>query len=623
MIRFSSLILVLTFTASLRAADPIVLNVDLTEAPRKLFKSTMTIPAKPGPLTLYYPKWIQSEHQPSGPINELSGLKISAAGKTLAWKRDDVDLYAFHFTVPDGVTSIDVSLDYLVPGDKGGYGSGPAATAKLAILSWYLVTLYPIEPGHHFRETMVKANLRLPEGWDAGTALPIESRKPGFIQYETASLETLFDSPAVCGQYFREIPIGPKTGTKHYLSLIGDSAASVAIDPKWVVDSGRLVEEAYAVFGARHYRSYRFLTTLSDIIGYNGIEHHESSDNRMPEKGLTDESFRKTGIGELWSHEFVHSWNGKFRRPASMCLPDYQAPMKTDLLWVYEGLTQYYGYVLGVRSGLTTPEVGRELLAKVGDWSRLQKGRAWRSLADTARAAPFLYNARAEWSSRRRSVDFYDEGLLIWLDADTLIREKTDGKKSLDDFCRAFHGGKDGQPRVVPYTFDDIVAGLNGVVAHDWKTFLERRIVAADAPPPLDGIGRGGWKVTFKDEPTDFLKAKDAENKSVSLQSSIGLALNADGKIVDVISGTSSDKAGLGPGMKILSVNGRRWDADRMRDAVKATYSGSEKLELMVENGEHVLTKTLDYAEGAKYPQLERVASEPDRLGEILKSRAK
>jgi predicted metalloprotease with PDZ domain len=616
-----SLFVLLAAAWPARAAEPMELNADLTEAPRKLFKATLKIPAKPGPLTLHYPNWIQGEHQPTGPISDLSGVRISSNGKPVAWTRDDVALNDFHCTVPDGATALDVSLEYLVPGDKGGYGAGPASTAKLAILNWYLLTLYSLEKGQHVRDVSVKASLKLPAGWKCGTALPIESARDNVTQYKAVSLETLLDSPALCGQYFREIPIGPDGGPPHFLTLACDSPDGLKVDDKWLAAYGKLTAEAGALFGARHYKSYRFLISLTEQFGHNAIEHHESSDNRLPERMFLDEKYRDTGAGMVTAHEYVHSWNGKYRRPAGLSTANYQDPMKTRLLWVYEGLTEYYGFVLAVRSGLWPKERGLDNWAEVADWAGNEKGRTWRPLEDTA-AANHLYTSRNEWSRRRRGVDFYDEGALVWLDADTLIREKTNGAKSLDDFCRAFHGGGTGGPEVKPYEFEDVVAGLNAVVAHEWKGFLEARLKGTAEAAPLDGVKRGGWKVTMKTEPNDLRKVINEENKSINLTSSIGLLLSAEGKVTDVVPGSAADKAGIGPHMRVAAVNGRRFDAERLGEAVAATDGGKAKLDLLVENGDFFATYPLDYAGGARHPHIERDDTYPDRIGDIFKPRA-
>jgi predicted metalloprotease with PDZ domain len=606
----------------LRAADPprpIELSVDATEAPRKLLHARLVIPVSPGPLTLYYPKWIPGEHAPTGPITELSGLKLRAGGKAVAWRRDDVDLYAFHCTVPDGADALEATLDYLAPSTRDAFTSGISMTERLAILNWNQVLLYP--KGRPVREQTARASLTLPPGWKLGTPLPVEATKEAHTQFKEVSLETLVDSPVLCGVHFKEVPLACKDGPPHFLVLACDSAAGLELAPELKAQYERLVAEAGALFGARHYHSYRFLVTLSDAFRPDGIEHHECSDNRVPERFLVDDAYRKQWEMWLLPHEYVHSWNGKYRRPDGLATTDFQQPMKTKLLWVYEGLTQYLGHVLAARSGLFSPELSRENLAVIADWARSQRGRTWRPLQDTTTAAPHLYSARGEWASRRRGVDFYDEGTLLWLDVDTLIREKTEGKKSLDDFCQAFFGGKDGAPEVRPYSFDDLVKALNEVAEHDWKGFLEKRLTGTDAEPPLDGLARGGWKAAYRDKPGDLLKTRDGDDKTVNLTASIGLLLKEDGQVLDVIPETPADRAGVGPGMKVLGVNNRRMTADRLREAVAATRSGREKLVLLLENHDYFKTVTLDYADGAKYPHLERVSGKADVLGDILRPR--
>ncbi len=613
----SALLAVLSTTA-LRAGEsrPIEISVDATQAPRKLYSAHLVIPAKSGDLTLYYPKWIQGEHQPSGPINDLAGLKLSAGGKPVPWRRDDLDLYAFHCTVPDGADRVEADLEYLIPGDKGGYGAGPATSSKLAILNWYLVALYPT--GKPVREIPVRASLKLPPGWKAGTALPVESQEGDTTRYKVVSLETFADSPALCGLHFREIPIGPTDGPPHFLVLACDSAAGLEMGDELKGHYGKLVEQAGKLFGARHYRSYRFLVAMSEMLGHNAIEHHECSDNRMPERMMVDGQFHKLVLSSVLPHEYVHSWNGKFRRPEGLATPDFQKPMRTRLLWVYEGLTEYYGFVLAARSGLLSPELSRQNLALIAEWARNQAGRTWRPLEDTATAAPFLYTSRQEWSHRRRSVDFYDEGALLWLDADTLIREKTGGKKSLDDFARAFYGGSDGAPEVRPYSFDDIVKALEGVVEHDWRGFLEKRLRSTDAEPPLDGITRGGWRVVYKAEAPELLKSTEGLIKQVDLTGSVGLLVGDDGKVSGVVPGKAADKAGVGPHMTVVAVNGRRMTPDRLREAVAATAGGKSRVSLLLENGDYFLTCDLDYAGGARFAHLERDPARPDRIAEIL-----
>lgn len=598
---------------------PIELSVDATEAPRRLLHATMKIPVSAGPLTLYYPKWIQGEHSPSGPVADLSGLKMKANGKPILWKRDDLDLHAFHCIIPAGVDTLDVALDYLGAAKDAGGGLGasaPCMTPQLAIVNWYMVLLYP--KGQPVRDIPIKADITLPKGWKLGTAVPVEAEKDERTQFKTVPLHELVDSTVLCGKHFKEVPIGKD----HYLVLACDSAAGLALSPELQKNYERLVAEAGALFGSRRYRSYRFLVAMSDHINHFAIEHHECSDNRVPERFLIDDAYRKSWHAWVLPHEFVHSWNGKFRRPEGLATSDYQQPYRTKLLWVYEGLTQYLGFVLTARSGLYTLDLSRENYALIGDWAKNQRGRTWRSLEDTAVAAPHLYYARSDWASRRRGVDFYDEGALLWLDVDTLIREKSGGKKSIDHFCQAFFVGKGGTPDVKPYNFQDIVKALDSVVKHDWQAFLERHISVTEGDGPLDGIARAGWKLAYADKPGDLFKARESDEKAINLSASIGLLVGEDGKVTDVIPGKAADKAGIGPGMKILGVNDRRFNTERFREAIAATAKGQQKLRLLVENQEYFRTVTLAYADGDRYPQLQRIEGKNDLLAEIFRPRA-
>src|SRR5262245_32203064 len=446
--------------AAFAQQQTIRLRVDASDAPRKIFHADLTIPASPGPMSLFYPKWIPGEHAPTGPVTDLAGLKISAGGRPLEWRRDSVELYAFHINVPRGATSVDVKLDFLSTSENSGYTSAASATSELTILSWNQLVLYP--QGKASDDIQVDAELQLPEGWKFGTALPVARSNGSNVQFKTVSLTTLVDSPVLAGRHFRRFELSPGASPAHYLDIAADTEQALNASPELIERYKRLVKEAQALFGATHYREYHFLLALSDEIAHFGLEHHESSDDRSRENSLTDPVSQMVGAG-LLPHEFVHSWNGKYRRPDGLATRDFEQPMKGDLLWVYEGLTEYFGWVLTARSGLRTPESNRQFLALDAAMLDNRAGREWRSLADTAVAAQLLYEARSDWESLRRGVDFYDEGLLIWLEADMIIRRQTQGRKSLDDLCRAFHGSPSGPPEVRSYSFDNLTEALNGV----------------------------------------------------------------------------------------------------------------------------------------------------------------
>jgi predicted metalloprotease with PDZ domain len=609
----------LALATPVSAADqpPIEVTVDLTSVARRVVHARLTIPANPGPLTLLYPKWIPGTHGPIGPISEQAGLRVSAGSEPLSWKRDDVDTYAFTVTVPEGAKSVEVTFDLVLqPAGTGSWLGTTLTTAstKIAILNWNELLVYP--KSEKALGLPFAASVTLPVGWKFGTALTTDKAQQSHISFATVSLEELIDSPLLCGEHFKEVPIGPVDGPKHRVVLACDSAAGLEIPQDLKDQWGRLVVEAGKLFGTRHYRAYTFLVALSDQTGFFAVEHHECSDNRMPEKALVTPSMR-AAVAALMPHEYTHSWNGKFRRPGEMIVPDFQQPQKTRLLWVYEGLTNYYGWVLATRAGLWSADDARASLAMQADRMSTSRGRTWRPLDDTAVANFVILPAPQGWTSYRRSLDYYDEGTLIWLEADVLIRQKTKGEKSLDDFCRAFHGGPGGKPSVKGYTFDDLIAGLNAVVAYDWKAHFARRVSLPNETPPLEGITSSGWKLTYKETASGLFETAENVNKSTNLMPSIGVLIG-EGKVLDVVPDSAAAKAGLAPGMKIAAVNGRKFSADELKLAVADTKSGG-KLELLTETGDFYKTFKVDYKGGARYPALEQIADTPDLLGEIFK----
>jgi len=596
------------------ATGPITLSVDATEAPRKLFHARMTMPVSPGPMTLVYPKWIPGEHGPTGPIINLAGLKITGSGKIIPWRRDDVEMYAFHFEVPAGVREIEVALDFLSPTFAGGFTAGASTTSHLAIVTWNQLLLYP--EGANISDVTFKTNLTLPAGWKFGTSLPVSNQSASRVDFAPVSLERLVDSPVLAGEYFLAIPLSANPSNE--IDIAADNNADLAISPELTTALKRVVSEAVSLFGATHYTHYHFLLTLSDHTAHFGLEHHESNDSRVSERALLDEALRDVSLGVL-PHEFVHSWNGKYRRPAGLATPNYQEPMKGELLWVYEGLTEYLGNLLAARSGLWTEQQYRDHLAEVAADLDQRPGRMWRPLIDTTIAAQLLYFAPDEWGSVRRGVDFYDEGWLIWLDVDTKIRELSGGAKTLDDFCKRFHGAPSTEPMVKTYTFDEVANTLNEVAPFDWRNFLTTRLNSTDFHAPLGGIERSGWNLAYQPKPNGFLKDYEQVRRGVELGYSIGLRLNEDGRIADVIEGMAAAKAGIGPGMKVLGVNGKAYSADILREAIKKTTDPRHrKIDLTIDNEGHLENHQLTYAEGEKYPVLQRDATRPDVLTRII-----
>ena len=616
--------LALAYPILAQTKAPLVkLTVDASDAPRKIFHATLEIPANPGTLTLYYPKWIPGEHGPTGPIQDLTGLKFTAKGQTLLWRRDLLDGWTFHIEVPAGATSVEASLDFVSPIEKeeGVYTSGASATDKLAVLNWNTVVLYPA--GFTSDELRYEASLKLPAGWKFATALPVSSEAGDQlngrqIKFQEVSLTTLVDSPVQTGEYLRVVPLAENP--RQELDLLADSEAALNPPEEVFEPYKTLTEQAFKLFGARHFRDYHILYTLSDHVAHFGLEHHESNDSREGEGYLVDPQLRLAGAG-LLSHEYVHTWNGKYRRPADLTTPDYEKPMQDDLLWVYEGLTTYLGDVLSARSGLRTVEQYRDELARIAATLDHRPGRIWRNLQDTADGVPSMQDAPHQWESWRRPLDYYEEDSLNWLWVDTIIRQQTHGRKSIDDFCHLFHGGPSRPPEVKTYTFDDIVNTLNQVTPYDWRGFWTERLTNHGPGAPLTGIENSGWKLVYDGTASDEFRAWERSHERVSAEDSVGLILDDKGRIVDTIEGMPAAKAGIGPGMQIVAVNGRRFTVAVFLDALRDTANSSAPFELLVENTDYFKPYRLDYHGGEKYPHLVRDESKPDVMSEILKPR--
>jgi predicted metalloprotease with PDZ domain len=467
----------------------------------------MTIPVNPGPLTLVYPEWIPGEHGPTGPISNLAGIRFTANGEPVRWQRDNVDMYAFHLNVPAGVTTLNARVDFLATAAPTGFTSGSSTSPNLAVLNWNEFVLYPAHTPS--AKVIFQPSVTLPEGWKFGTALTETSRQGNTIHFQAVPLNMLVDSPLLTGRFFREIPLAPEITPKHYLDMAADGPEDLKASKEQIAAFSNLVRETGALYKSRHYHSYHFLLALSDSISHFGLEHHQSSDDQVGAHMLIDPDLYLMD-GYLLPHEFTHSWNGKYRRPAGLYTTNFQQPMKGNLLWVYEGMTQYLGDVLAARSGIWTPADFRSKVAATAAFLDHRPGRTWRDLEDTAVAAQILYGTGDEWDNWRRTVDYYPEGVLIWLDADTTIRRLSKGKHSLNDFCAEFLGlhGNTG-PITITYTFDDLVKALNAVQPYDWAKFFHERITSLSPHAPLDGITNSGYRIEYTNKPNQFITAAE------------------------------------------------------------------------------------------------------------------
>jgi predicted metalloprotease with PDZ domain len=596
------------------------LEVDARDAPRGIERVHLVLPTSPGDLTLQYPKWLPGDHAADGPIASLAGLKFSCDGKTLAWQRDPVDMYAFHLVIPAGAGTLDVSFEVDAAMSAVLPNATRTATDALAIILWNQLILYP--SGTQSDNFQVQARLRLPAGWKFGTALPTVAATGDTVQFAPVSLTTLIDSTVLAGRYFRTVELGGTPAV--YLHLAADSAAAVEIPAETTQHMRKLVEQTTTLFGATHYSEYHFLWTLSDQIDFEGIEHHQSSDNRSAERSLIDSELRSSGdLQTLLPHEYVHSWNGKYRRPIGLATGNYEAPMRGELLWVYEGLTEYLGFVLSARSGLATVTDSRENWAQTAAWLQTLKGREWRPLADTATAAPITYYQAPEWRARTRGTDFYGESALLWLEADTLIRRQSHGAKSLDDFCRAFHGAPSTAPKLLPYDFNDVVNALNSVLPYDWRGFWTERLNRIRAEAPLEGLKASGWRLVFDTTPSAELKANEAIQKKLNFLFSLGFELREEAAvIINVVPGSPADLAGLAPDSHLIAVDGRKYSKDVLQDALDMGDGQTRSIRLLVEKDEMFTTVELKYAGKSRYPHLERDSSIPDLLSAITAPRS-
>ena len=602
--------------AAQSAKQPILITADLTDVPRKLIHADMEIPVAPGPVTLTAAKWIPGNHRPSGPIDNFTGLVVHGGGRELAWRRDDVDLYAFHIDVPEGVTKLDIHVDFLaVPGNTVSSDDGSTSGLQTT-MEWEEILLYPAATP--VRDIPVIPSVKLPDGWKLGTALTPTSTDGDTTHFAQTTIEMLVDSPVIAGKYFREISLATDVTPKHFLDVAADAPEDLDLKPAMLDSLSKLVREAGAMYASRHYDSYHFLLGLSDSEQSNGLEHHQSSDNRTPEHAFSDDSVAQL-YADLLPHEYTHSWNGKYRRPIGLATPDYATPMKGNLLWVYEGMTEYLGQILAVRSGFDTPEQFRENLAFSAAELDVKPGRTWRDLEDTAVSSSILRGTSREWSNWRRGQDYYREGELIWLDVDTTIRKLTHGQKSLNDFCALFLGkGGNTPPEVVPYDFDELVATLNQVVPNDWAAFLRERLTSKAAHAPLEGITRSGYELTYSDGPSSYERALFGRGGVIDAYFSAGIFARHDGVISDVRVGSAAYKAGLGPDDKIIAVNGRAFSGPVLALALKSAKGTTQPIDLIVENTDYFRVVHLDYHEGAKYPVLKRIDNTPDVLSQIL-----
>ncbi|NYF22743.1 putative metalloprotease with PDZ domain [Xanthomonas sp. JAI131] len=611
------------FQASAQTAPPqdvpfagtLKIDVDATDLAHRIFRVRTTMPAVPGPMTLLYPQWIPGNHSPTGPIDKLAGLVIKANGQVLPWKRDQFDVYAFKVEVPQGASEIVAEFQFL---SSQGDGQGRVMmTPELLNLQWNTTALYPA--GYYARNIKAQASVTLPPGWSYATALETATRVGDTVTFKPIDFDDLVDSPMFAGKYYKRIALDAGGKAPVYLNVFADEAKSLEARPEQIKAHAALVQQMDKLYGARHFDHYEFLLALTEKLGGIGLEHHRSSENSGPLNYFTewDKSWDRR---DLLAHEFNHSWNGKYRRGADLATPNFNVPMGDSLLWLYEGQTQFWGEVLSARSGLWTQSQARDMLADVAaTYQRGRPGLAWRALQDTTNDPTMSMRRPRAYRSYQMSEDYYSGGQMLWLETDAKLRELSGNKRSIDDFAKAFFGMHDGAWDVNPYTFEDIVATLDGVAKYDWATFLRSRVDGHGSL--VGGIEASGWKLVYTDQPNEAIKTYEATKKGVGLTYSLGLSLDEKGSVQDVLWDGPAFDAGIIAGNSVVAVNGREFSADTIKEAITAAKGGTAPIELLVKRGNRYDTLRIAYHGGLQYPHLERIAGKPDRLSELYKAR--
>ncbi|MFY7836566.1 MAG: M61 family metallopeptidase [Novosphingobium sp.] len=578
------------------------LDIDASDTMRRAYRVTQVIPVASGAkeLILLFPQWLPGNHGPRGPLAELVGVQFFVDGKPVEWKRDRVEVYAFHVMLPAGAKAVTAKFIHTSP--LASNEGRVTMTPEMLNLQWEKMSLYPA--GHYVRRIKVKPSVTLPQGWTAATALDGMAMSGNRATWAETDYETLVDSPIFAGRYFKKWDLGQKVT----LNVVADKPEQLEAKPEQIAAHAALVDEAKLAFGANHFDHYEFLLALSDKIGGIGLEHHRSSENQLEPEAFTDWD-KQEWDRNLLPHEYAHSWSGKFRRPARLWTPDYRQPMQGDLLWTYEGQDQFWGLVLAGRSGLQGKDMVLGMLAQWAGGYTQQPGREWRSVEDTGFDPVFASRKAKPYSSLARNEDYYTEGALVWLEIDQILREGTGGKKSIDDFAKAFFGMNPGDYGQIPFEVDEIVTKLNALYPYDWAKLIDTRINQPGQPAPLNGIEKGGYKLVWKEEPNPYAKAAGDFSKTLSLTNSIGLSIDKEGKVTGARWDSPAFNAGIVTGAQIMAVNGVAYDADAMKKAI--TAAKGEKgtpLDLLVKRGSRFDTLRIEYKDGLRYPWLERVA---------------
>ncbi len=590
---------------------PMLLNIDATDTKQGIFRVTQTIPvAQTGPMVLLFPEWLPGNHAPRGQIEKLAGLTIKAGGKTLQWKRDANDVFAFHIDVPAGARQLDVNFQFLSATEEN--QGRIVVTPEMMNLQWQSVSLYPA--GWFTRRIPVNATVSWPAGWKAATALrPASTSGGNTITYKTVDYETLVDSPVFAGRFFRSEDLGQSVT----LNMVADDAKFLAATSAQIETHKRLVDQALKAFGSKPFDHYDFLLALTDQMGSIGLEHHRSSENGVNPEYFTDWN-AGPGRRNLLAHEFSHAWMGKFRRPAGQIVPDFRTPLVNDLLWVYEGQDQFWGYVLGARSGLFTKQETLDAFASIAAAQDVRRARDWRDVEDTTRDPIITARRPKGWVSYQRSEDYYNEGMLIWLEVDATLRARTGGARGMQDFVRIFAATPDGQWQAKGFDLKEIAGILNGLSPYDWEGFLKERINGKAPNAPLSGLTLGGYRLVYSSEQSPFLRDQEKRSGEMNLNYSLGMSIGKGGHVSGVIWDGPAFKAGLTTASEIVGVNGRVYSDDVLRDAIAAAEGGKESIKLIVRTGRKIAEVPVQWNGGLRYPRLEKIGVGDGSLDKLL-----
>lgn len=591
------------------------IDVDARDLDRRIFKVTATVPAKPGPLTLLYPQWIPGSHSPTGPIDKLAGLQVTANGKPLKWTRDQYNVYAFKVDVPQGVSEVVARFNFL--SSQGSNQGRVVMTPEMLNLQWNANSLYP--QGVDTRNLQAQASVTLPRGWSYASALETERREGDTVVFKPISYDHLVDSPLFAGEHYQRFDLEPGAKAPVHLNVFADTAGSLKASEDQLKAHRALVQQMDKLYGVRHFDHYEFLLALTDKLGGIGLEHHRSSENSGQPGYFTE--WDTTWLGrDLLPHEFNHSWNGKYRRGADMATSNFNVPMGDSLLWVYEGQTQFWGQVLAARSGLWSQQQARDMLANVAaTYDRGRPGLAWRPLQDTTNDPTIAQRRALPYTSYQMSEDYYSGGQMLWLEVDGRLRSLTGNRRGVDDFAKAFFGMEPGSWGVNPYTFDDVVATLQSIAPYDWAGLLRERLDGHGSL--IGGLELAGWKLAYRDTPNEAIKAREERTKAAILPYSLGVNVADSGEVGEVVWDGPAFNAGLAPGMTVLAVNGRAYKRELLKEAVATSNTRKEGITLLVKKFDRIDPIVIDYHGGAQYPVLERIEGKPDRLAELLKAR--